>query len=225
MSLRPKALVSWSTGKDSAYALHEIRRAQDLEIVGLLTTVSSVFARVSMHGVRECLLDQQADALGLPCRKVLIPSPCPNDIYEHKMRQALEQAKREGVTHVIFGDLFLEDIRSYREARLAEIGMKGTFPLWGRETKVLAREMVGSGLRATLTCIDPKRLDPSFAGRVFDGTLLDMLPADIDPCGEKGEFHSFAWSGPMFKQPIQVVCGEVVERDGFVFADVLPGLS
>jgi uncharacterized protein (TIGR00290 family) len=214
--------MSWSSGKDSAFALHEARRAGDVEIVGLLTTVAEAFGRIAMHGVRERLLDLQADALGLPCRKVPIPSPCPNDVYEREMGRSLEQARGEGVTHVVFGDLFLEDLRQYREAKMRSVGMTCVFPIWKRDTAALAREMIACGLQATLTCIDPRKLDRSFAGRSFDAALLRDLPADVDPCGENGEFHSFVSAGPMFAAPIPIDVGEVVERDGFVFADVIP---
>ena len=222
MTPRTKAVVSWSSGKDSALALHEVRRSGEVEVVGILTTITSEFGRVSMHGVREALLDQQAEALGLRCWKIPIPSPCPNEIYEREMARVLGEVQQLGVTAVVFGDLFLEDLRRYREAKLAEIGMRGIFPLWMRDTAILAREMIELGIRATLTCIDPKKLDRSFAGRSFDAALLGDLPADVDPCGENGEFHTFAWAGPMFSRPIPIVVGEVVERDGFVFADVLP---
>jgi uncharacterized protein (TIGR00290 family) len=215
--------MSWSSGKDSAFAIHEARRAGDLEIVGLLTTMTETYGRVAMHAVREALLDAQAAALGLPCIKVLIPSPCPNEAYERAMGRALADARGAmGVTHVIFGDLFLEDLRAYREARMAEIGMTCVFPLWMRPTRALADDMIASGLRATLTCIDPRKLDRSFAGREFDRDLVGALPEGVDPCGENGEFHSFAWAGPMFDRAIPVQTGEVVERDGFVFADVMP---
>jgi uncharacterized protein (TIGR00290 family) len=217
--------MSWSTGKDSAFALHEILRAGEVEVVGLLTTVTSAFGRVSMHGVREALLDRQAKALGLPCWKVPIPSPCPNEVYEREMARVLDEVNRIGVTHVVFGDLFLEDLRRYREAKLAAIGMTALFPLWMRDTGALAREMIASGLRATITCIDPKKLPRSFAGRGFDAALLADLPRDVDPCGENGEFHSFAWAGPMFEKTIAIAVGDVVERDGFVFADVVPDLA
>ena len=222
MTPRTKAVVSWSSGKDSALALHEVRRSGEVEVVGILTTITSEFGRVSMHGVREALLDQQAEALGLRCWKIPIPSPCPNEIYEREMARVLGEVQQLGVTAVVFGDLFLEDLRRYREAKLAEIGMRGIFPLWMRDTAILAREMIELGIRATLTCIDPKKLDRSFAGRSFDAALLGDLPADVDPCGENGEFHTFTWAGPMFSRPIPIVVGEVVERDGFVFADVLP---
>jgi uncharacterized protein (TIGR00290 family) len=213
--------MSWSTGKDSAFALWEARKSGEVEIVALLTTVTTTSGRVSMHGVREELLDQQAAFLGLPCWKVPIPSPCPNEVYEREMSRVLAKAQTLGVTHVIFGDLFLEDLRKYREAKLAEIGMTAVFPLWHRDTAVLAREMIESGLRAIITAIDPRVLEKSFAGRFFDTALLQDLPASVDPCGENGEFHSFAWAGPMFEKPIPVEVGEVIERDGFVFADVM----
>lgn len=219
---RPKALVAWSTGKDSAWALHEVQRPGDVEVVGLLTTVTSEFQRVSMHAVRELLLDRQAEAVGLPCQKVRIPWPCPNDRYESEMARALAEARARGVSRVVFGDLFLADVRAYREAKMAGTGIEPLFPLWQRDTHQLAREMVKTGVRATLTCVDPKRLDRSFAGRVFDDVLLAALPADVDPCGERGEFHTFASAGPMFASPIAVAPGEIVHRDGFAFADLLP---
>jgi uncharacterized protein (TIGR00290 family) len=215
---RAQALVSWSSGKDSAFALHEARR--ELDIVGLLTTVTAEFDRVSMHGVRRELLVRQAEAVGLPCTIVEIPSPCPNEVYERAMATALADAQAQGITHVVFGDLFLADIRAYREAKLASVGMHGVFPLWGRDTKQLAAEMIDAGLRATITCIDPRQLDRSFAGRVFDDSLLRDLPPDVDPCGEHGEFHTFATHGPMFRTPIATQVGDIVERDGFVFADL-----
>ena len=217
-----RALVAWSSGKDSAWALHEVRRAGDVEVAGLLTTVTEPFARVSMHAVREELLDRQAAAAGLPCRKVRIPWPCPNPVYEARMAEALAGARAEGVTHVVFGDLFLADVRAYRETKLAGTGIAPLFPLWGRDTAALAREMIAGGLRATLTCVDPAKLERSLAGRAFDRALLASLPAGVDPCGENGEFHTFAWAGPMFSAPLAVAPGEVVLRDGFVFADLLP---
>jgi uncharacterized protein (TIGR00290 family) len=219
---RPKALVSWSSGKDSAFALHVARQAVDLEIAGLVTTVATEFGRVAMHGVREVLLDAQAEALHLKCWKVPLPWPCSNAIYEQEMFRVLRAARNDGITHLVFGDLFLADLRAYREAQLAQIGVEGVFPLWMRDTRQLAREMLDSGLRAALTCIDPKKLSPSFAGRTFDPALLADLPQDVDPCGENGEFHTFAFAGPMFQQPIDFVVGGTIERDGFVFADLLP---
>lgn len=220
---RPKAWISWSSGKDSAWALHATRLRGDVEIVALLTTVNSTHARVAMHAVREILLEAQAQEVGLPLVKVSIPSPCPNEEYERAMAGAMVRARAEGVTHMVFGDLFLEDIRRYREEKLAACGMTPLFPIWGIDTVRLAREMVEAGLRAYLTCVDPKQLDPRFAGRVFDARLTGELPAGVDPCGEKGEFHTFAFQGPMFRAPIAATVGRVVERDGFCFADVLPG--
>jgi uncharacterized protein (TIGR00290 family) len=217
---RPKAIVSWSSGKDSAYALWQAQRAGELEIVGILTTLSAAFERVSMHGVRETLLDRQAAELGLPCRKVYIPTPCSNEQYEAAMGSALGTIKAEGVAHFVFGDLFLEDIRAYREAKLSPLGMHAVFPLWGRDTRELARAMVADGVEAVTTCVDPRKLERAFAGRTFDAQFLDELPAGVDPCGENGEFHTFVTRGPMFARSIAVRRGEVVERDGFVFADV-----
>lgn len=216
-----RALVSWSTGKDSAWALHEARRWSDLEVVGLLTTVTEAFHRVSMHGVREELLEAQARALGLPLFKVPIPYPCPNATYEEAMTNALDQARERGVTRIVFGDLFLRDVREYREARLTGTGFEGVWPLWGQETRELAHRMVEGGLCARIACLDPRKLSREFAGRAFDRDLLRDLPPDVDPCAEKGEFHTFAWAGPMFAEPIRVEVGETVERDGFVFTDLL----
>jgi uncharacterized protein (TIGR00290 family) len=214
--------VSWSSGKDSAFALHEARAAEAFEVVGLLTTVSTAFHRVAMHGVRNELLLRQIAETGLPCRTVGIPSPCSNDVYEQAMAAALLDAAAEGVTHVIFGDLFLEDIRAYRVAMLSKLGLAAVFPLWQRDTRSLARDMIAAGLRATITCLDPRQLDRSFAGREFDAQLLAELPDGVDPCGERGEFHTFVTAGPMLAHGIAVVRGEVVERDGFVFADLIP---
>ncbi len=194
----PKALIAWSSGKDSAWALHEVRRAGDYDIVGALTTVTETFGRVSMHGVREEILRAQHAALGLPSVIVPIPYPCPNEIYEARMAAALDEAKRQGVTHVIFGDLFLEDVRAYREQKLAGTGITPLFPLWQRPTDALAREMIAAGVETYLVCVDLKQLPKSFAGRRFDHALLAELPASADPCGEKGEFHSCVVAGPMF---------------------------
>ncbi|HTR51896.1 MAG TPA: hypothetical protein VMJ10_14370 [Kofleriaceae bacterium] len=219
---KPAALVSWSSGKDSAYALAEIRRAGQLEIAGLLTTFTTTYDRVAMHGVRRELVQRQAQAVGTLLFAVELPSPCSNEAYECVLGDTLLRARAEGVTRVVFGDLYLEDIRAYREAQLAALGMTCVFPLWGRETAELAREMVTAGLRARLTCVDPRQLDRSFAGRTFDADLLRDLPPTVDPCGERGEFHTFATDGPMFAASIAVRAGEIVERDGFVFADVFP---
>ncbi len=215
------ALVSWSSGKDSAFALREVMRAGELEVVGLLTTLTRQFGRVSMHGVREELLDRQAAELGLPCVKISIPTPCSNEDYESALIERLVSAREGGVTHVVFGDLFLDDIRAYRERLLEPLGLVAVFPLWLRDTRVLPGEMIAAGISARLTCVDPRRLSPQFAGRTFDAQLLADLPPDVDPCGENGEFHTFVTRGPMFAHPIEVTAGEVVERDGFVFADLI----
>ena len=217
----PKAFISWSSGKDSAYALYEARTRGLAEVIGAITTLTEAYDRVAMHGVRSSLLDRQLAVLGLPSERVLLPSPCSNEIYEARFGEACERLKAQGVRHIVFGDLYLEDIRAYRERQLAALGMSAIFPLWRRNTAELARAMLASGLIAHLTCIDPKRLDRSFAGRRFEGRLLDELPRDVDPCGENGEFHTVVSAGPMFSAPIAVRVGEVVERDGFVFADVL----
>jgi uncharacterized protein (TIGR00290 family) len=222
-AVRPKAWLAWSSGKDSAWALHTVRLAGEFEVVALLTTVNRTHGRVAMHAVRESLLEMQAEAAGLPLVKVPIPSPCSNEIYEGAMSEAMERARDEGVRHVIFGDLFLEDIRAYREKQLASCGMTPVFPLWGIETRALAEEMLAGGLRAYLTCVDPRKLERGFAGRRFDASLLADLPRGVDPCGENGEFHTFACAGPMFRADVAVTVGDVVERDGFVFADLLPG--
>lgn len=216
----PRAFISWSSGKDSAYALHEARRMGVADIVGALTTLNEEYGRVAMHGVRESLLDRQIEALGLTALKVMLPNPCSNEIYQERMAQACEQLRSQGVRHLVFGDLFLEDIRAYREKQLAALGVTPLFPLWRRDTAALAREMIASGLVAHLVCVDPRRLGREFAGRQFDLNLLRALPADVDPCGEHGEFHTVVSAGPMFAGPIDVTVGAVVERDGFVFADV-----
>lgn len=223
MAVRPKALIAWSSGKDCAWALHEVRRSGDYEIAAALTTVTETFDRVSMHGVRKELLLAQHRAIGLRSLIVPIPFPCPNDIYETRMAAALAEAKAAGITHVIFGDLFLQEVRSYREQKLAGSGIVPVFPLWGRPTDILAREVIDAGVETHLVCIDLKRLPKNFSGRRFDRTLLNELPAGVDPCGEGGEFHSFASSGPMFSRSIPVAVGETVERDGFAYTDLLPG--
>lgn len=218
-----KLLISWSSGKDSAWMLHTLRQQGSWEIGGLLTTVNEHASRVAMHAVRLELLEAQARAVGLPLWPVAIPHPCPNDVYEQRFDEAVARATAAGFTHMAFGDLFLEDVRKYREDRLAGSGLQPVFPLWHQPTDRLAREMVAGGLRAILTCVDPRALDRSFAARDFDARLLDELPVTVDPCGERGEFHTFAHAGPMFASRTSVRPGEVVERDGFVFADVLQG--
>jgi uncharacterized protein (TIGR00290 family) len=218
-----KILLSWSTGKDSAWALHLLRQQYPGAVAGLLTTVNQAFDRVAMHAVRRTLVEAQSDAAGVPLRAVNIPWPCSNAQYEEVMKIAVNGFLADGFTHVAFGDLFLEDVRRYREERLAGTGLTPLFPLWKtKPTAELAQEMIGGGLRAYLTCVDPRKLDRSFAGRAFDAALLAELPAGIDPCGENGEFHSFVWDGPMFHQPLAIRVGELVDRDGFVFADLIP---
>jgi diphthamide synthase (EF-2-diphthine--ammonia ligase) len=218
---RPQALIAWSSGKDSAWALHEVRRAGEFDVVGALTTVTDGFARVSMHGVREELLHAQLAAAKLPAIVVRIPFPCPNEVYERNMAAAIAAAQARGITHMIFGDLFLQDVRAYRERQLAGTGITPVFPLWQLPTGRLARAMIAAGVEAHLSTVDLKKLPVSFAGRRFDAALLDALPADADPCGENGEFHSFVSAGPMLKGKIAVKLGETVERDGFAFADLL----
>ena len=216
-----KTLVSWSSGKDSAWMLHVLKQDPGVEIGALLTTMNEAFDRVAMHAVRRRLLEEQSHASGIPLWTVPLPWPCSNDEYESRMRTAVAKAVAEGFTHVAFGDLFLEDVRRYREDRLAGSGLSPIFPIWGIPTDRLAADMIDGGLRAVLTCVNPKHLDRSFAGRQFDRSLLADLPAGIDPCGERGEFHSFAYDGPMFNRPVAVTPGEVVDRDGFVFADMI----
>jgi uncharacterized protein (TIGR00290 family) len=219
---KPKAWLAWSSGKDSAWSLRKVRQSGECEIVALVTTVNCTHKRVAMHAVRESLLEAQAAAAGLPLVKVPIPSPCPNEVYEQAMGEAMARARSEGVWHVVFGDLFLEDIRAYREKQLSSCGMTPVFPLWLQDTRRLAEEMLAGGLSAYLTCVDPRKLGREFAGRRFDASLLADLPKQVDPCGENGEFHTFACAGPMFRENISVAVGEIVERDGFVFADILP---
>ena len=202
--------------------LHRLRQDPSWEIAGLLTTINASAARVAMHAVRVALLEAQAEAAGLPLWQIPLPSPCSNEEYECRMGDAVAKAVAEGFTHVAFGDLFLEDVRQYRERQLAPTNLEPLFPLWQSPTDQLARDMIAGGLRATITAVDPKQLSPSFAGREFDLSLLNDLPLAADPCGERGEFHSFAYAGPMFDHDIAIERGEVVERDGFVFADVQP---
>jgi uncharacterized protein (TIGR00290 family) len=215
-----KTLISWSSGKDSAWMVHVLRQRGDVQLGGLITTINEPAQRVAMHAVRLDLLQTQAEALGLPLWTVPIPSPCSNDAYEQAMGAAVGRAVRDGFTHVAFADLFLQDIRRYREEKLAGSGLTPLFPLFDSDTAALARAMIAAGLRARITCVDPRQLDPRFAGREFDAVLLDELPAGADPCGERGEFHTFAYEGPMFGRPIPVQTGITVERDGFVFTDL-----
>jgi len=215
-----KTLVSWSSGKDSAWLVHTLRRMPDVEIGAMLTTVNRVASRVAMHAVRLDVLDAQAEALGLPLWTIPIPSPCPNDTYERAMQAAVERAVANGFTHVAFGDLFLEDVRRYREERLAGTGLTPLFPLFGADTTRLAHEMIDAGLQARITCLNPTVMGRRFAGREFDAELLAELPAAIDPCGERGEFHTCAYAGPMFRTALPIETGITIERDGFVFTDV-----
>ena len=216
-----RAWISWSSGKDSALALHRARQDPALEVVGLLCTVNTEADRVAMHAVRRDLLLAQSDRVGLPVRVVELPWPCPNAVYEARMAEALEAAVRDGVERMVFGDLFLADIRAYREQMLEGTGITPVFPLWDEPTDVLAREMLAVGIRAVLTCVDSAQLSGEFAGRAFDAELLNALPTGVDPCGENGEFHTFVWDAPGFAAPIPVTVGEILTRDGFVFADVL----
>ena len=218
---KPKALISWSSGKDSAFSLYEVRRAGEFDVVGALTTVTETFGRVSIHGVRREILHVQCEAAGLPQRIVPIPYPCPNEVYEARMGEAVAAAVREGITHMIFGDLFLADIRAYREAKLARTGITPVFPLWERPTSALAQAMIASGLEAHLATVDLKKLPAEFAGRKFDAQLLAELPAGVDPCGEAGEFHTCVIAGPMFSRPLPVETGERVIRDGYAYCDLL----
>lgn len=214
--------LCWSSGKDSAWSLHVLRQNPALRVTALVTTVNATFDRVAMHAVRSELLRQQADAVGLPLKTILIPWPCSNAEYEAAVRPVVNDAVHSGVSAMAFGDLFLEDVRAYRERMLNGTGLTPLFPLWGRPTAELAAEMLAGGLKARLTCVDPKVLPRKFAGRAFDTELLTDLPADVDPCGERGEFHTFVTDGPMFHRPVACQPGEIVERDGFVFADLLP---
>lgn len=219
---RPRAWLAWSSGKDSAWALHEARRAGDVDVVGLLTTYTEAYDRVAMHGVRIALVQAQADAVGLPLTLVPIPSPCPNEIYEARMAEAMTTARAAGVTHIVFGDLFLEDVRAYRIAQLARAGMTPVFPLWQRDTRALIDEMLAAGVEAWITCLDPRHLAPGLAGQRLSRELIEALPAGVDPCFENGEAHTFCASGPAFARAVAVTPGEIALRDGFVFADLRP---
>ena len=216
-----RVLLSWSSGKDSAWTLHVLRRDPQIEVCALVTTLNQEFDRVAMHGVRHAVLEAQAAAAGLPLWVVPLPWPCTNEIYEKLMAEACQRAVAEGIEAVAFGDLFLEDVRAYRVRQLAGTGLEPLFPLWQIPTYQLARDMIAGGLRARLTCVDTEQLSAEFAGREFDETLLRDLPASADPCGEKGEFHSCVYAGPMFKAPLEIEGGEIVRRERFVFADVL----
>jgi uncharacterized protein (TIGR00290 family) len=214
-----RVLLSWSSGKDSAWALHVLRQQPDVELVGLLTTLNAEFQRVAMHGTRFAVLQAQAEVAGLPLWVVPLPWPCSNEIYEQCMAEVCKRAVLEHVDAIAFGDLFLTDVRAYREKQLKTTGLEPLFPLWEIPTRALALEMIAGGLRAKLACVDSKQLPASFVGRAFDQTLLRDFPAEVDPCGERGEFHTCVYDGPMFTRPIPLDTGEVVNRDGFVYAD------
>lgn len=222
--MRRKTLLSWSSGKDSAWALHVLQREPHIDVAGLFCTVNKEFDRVAMHAVRVELLQQQAKSVGLPLYMIRIPYPCSNDAYDAAMTSFIDEAKKENIECFAFGDLFLEDVRRYREDRLKETGIMPIFPVWGIPTKELSRKMVASGLKAVITCVDPRFLAREFSGREYNGSFLDDIPEGVDPCGENGEFHSFAFSGPMFQNPIEILLGETVHRDGFVFTDILPSI-
>jgi uncharacterized protein (TIGR00290 family) len=217
-----RVLLSWSSGKDSAWTLYVLRQDPDVDVVGLLTTVNTTFDRVAMHSTRRAILEAQARACRLPLQIIPLPWPCANGVYERAMREAIAAALECGVTHVAFGDLFLEDIRAYREKQLEGTGLTPLFPIWHQPTGPLARRMVDSGVEAFLTCVDPRKLPRGFAGRRFDRSLLDDLPDDVDPCGENGEFHTCVLNGPMFQHAVAASPGEIVDRDGFCFADLIP---
>lgn len=220
---RPRVALSWSSGKDSAWTLHKLRQTPEFEVVGLVSTVNTAFDRVAMHAVRRELLQQQAQAAGLPLIEVPIPYPCSDVDYERIMSCHIEEMRRHDISHMAFGDLFLEDIRRYRERQLQSSGITPLFPLWGEPTGALAQTMIAAGLKAIITCVDPKQIAAEFGGRLFDTALISSLSDGVDPCGENGEFHTFTFDGPMFHHPIDIEIGETVERDGFVFTDLLPG--
>lgn len=219
-----RVLLSWSSGKDAAWALHVLRQQPDTEVVGLLTTFNEVVDRVSMHAVRRSLVEAQAEAANAPLWPIPLPWPCSNEEYERRMAEVIRRARDEGITHVAFGDLFVEDIREYRIRQMAGTGVEPLFPLWASEDRspLLAREMLDAGLRAVVTCIDPKQVPERLIGRQYDAGFLSELPAGVDPCGERGEFHTFCFAGPMFDRDITVEVGQVVHRDGFCYVDVAP---
>jgi uncharacterized protein (TIGR00290 family) len=223
--LKPKILLSWSSGKDSAWTLHVLRQHNDVEVVGLLTTINRHFQRVAMHGTRHSLLKMQAEATGIPLWEVPLPWPCSNEVYEQAMSAACKSAVEKGISAIAFGDLFLEDVRRYREDRLRDTGLQPLFPIWGINTRTLIGEMIDAGLRARIVCADPSKLPADFLGRDLDHELVRRMPGGVDPCGENGEFHTFAYAGPMFSKEIPIEAGESVDRDGFLYADVLPRIE
>ncbi|MFZ0592279.1 MAG: ATP-binding protein [Bryobacteraceae bacterium] len=217
-----RVALSWSTGKDSAWTLHLLRQTSGIQVAALITTFNTAADRVAMHAVRRRLVETQAHLAGIPLWPVELPWPCANSVYEDRMGAVCRRALAENVTAIAFGDLFLEDIRSYRERQLQGTGLEPMFPVWHIPTRELASEMIRTGVKAKVTCVDPRKLDRSFAGRDFESKFLDQLPPEVDPCGENGEFHTFVYDAPVFSHPIEVETGEILERDGFVFADVLP---
>jgi len=220
--MREPVLFCWSGGKDSALALHALRQNPQFQPTGLLTTVTQGFDRISMHGVRRELLHRQAASIGLPVEEVLIPANCSNALYEERMAEAMQRCRERGVYHVAFGDIFLEDLRAYRESRLLRAGMKALFPIWKVHTRELAARFLSDKFRAITVCVDPRKLDASFAGRELNAEFFRDLPENVDPCGENGEFHTFVFAGPIFSDPIPVKTGAIVERDSFLFCDLLP---
>lgn len=216
-----KILLSWSSGKDSAYSLYALQQSNEYEVVGLISTVTEEYNRVSMHSTRVTLLQQQAKQLNLPLHMISIPPQCSNQIYASKMNSFIAKVSQTDISHIAFGDLFLEDIRQYREKQLQASAIQPLFPIWKRNTAKLAKEIINIGIKAIITCIDPKKLDASFAGRSYDENFLNDLPTGIDPCGENGEFHTFVYGAPMFKHNIPIRNGKIVTRDGFVYADIL----
>jgi len=220
--MREGTILCWSSGKDSAWALEVLRQRPDVEVAGLLTTTNEKYQRIAMHAVRVELLRRQADAVGLPLQIVPLPDTCSDTEYEAIMKGVVKKNRKQGIRHMAFGDLFLEDIRQYREKQLSGTGVVPLFPLWGSPTDQLSREMISAGLRAWITCVDPRKIPSRFAGQPFDHEFLEGIPDSADPCGERGEFHTFVFDGPMFDEPIGVSRGEIVERHGFFFADLLP---
>jgi uncharacterized protein (TIGR00290 family) len=223
VNVQEPVLLSWSGGKDSSMALYELVRGRRFRVASLLTNVSEEYGRISIHGVRQELLERQADAISLPLHVVLLSQGCTNEEYERSTASALKHFHNQAIHTVAFGDIFLADLRAYREDNLKRIGMSGLFPIWQRNTRELAEQFLALGFRAIVVCVDTKKLDAAFAGRAFDASLLDDLPAEVDPCGENGEFHTFVFDGPLFQRPVRLKRGEVVTRDGFAYCDLLPG--
>lgn len=223
--MKRRTLLSWSSGKDCAWALYQLQSDPEVDLRGLFCTVNSEFNRVAMHAVRLDLLQQQAEYLGLPLQIIELPYPCSNEQYEAIMTRFVEGAKQDNIEQFAFGDLYLEDVRRYREEKLSDTGIMPIFPIWGQPTDQLAQEMVASGLRAVISCVDPKQLPEEFIGREYNGAFLHDLPGGVDPCGENGEFHSFVYAGPMFRKPMQITLGDIIHRDGFIFIDVIEKIS